>query len=302
MALGRLKLGQFTIKLNDRRLLSALARSLGVEGEAARALFRSIDKLEKIGTAGVRAELRERGITDRTADALFRFLELTGSDEAEKLTRAGQYFDDDPGVRAGVDSLLAIGSCLAASGVPAERFTYDFSMVRGLDYYTGPIFETFVEEPRIGSISSGGRYDGLIGLFVGRDVPATGGSLGLERIIDVVEELQLQPTALAGTVTEVLVTIFAAELTADSLGLARDLRAAGVRTEVVLTGDRLPNQLRYAGRRKVPFVTIVGPDEVNAGNVLVRDMVTGQQEAVPRAAAAAELRRRLDAAAATIRT
>jgi histidyl-tRNA synthetase len=198
----------------------------------------------------------------------------------------------DPRAAEGIDELAQITAALAASGIDEGSYRIDLAMIRGLDYYTGPIFETVVEEPKIGSISGGGRYDGLIGLLSGRDVPATGVSIGFERIMDVIEELGLQPPELKRTVSEVLVTIFDQGSVAASLGLARELREAGLRTEIALTGDRLGNQLKYASRRGIPYAAILGPDEVAAGEVVLKELASGEQVKLPRASVVGELRRR----------
>jgi histidyl-tRNA synthetase len=293
-ALRRHGFERYTIRINNRKILTALAATLGVEGEAALALFLSLDKPDKTGPAGVRGELAERGIAGAVADRLFEFVETSGSNEqvlAGLRTRLGA----DPRAAEGIDELEQIAAALAASGIDEASYRIDLSMIRGLDYYTGPIFETVVDEPKIGSISGGGRYDGLIGMLSGRDVPATGVSIGFERIMDVIEELGLGPAELKTTVTEVLVTIFDRESLATSLGLARQLRDAGLRTEIALTGDRLGGQLKYASRRRIPFAAIVGPDEAARGEVLLKELASGEQASLPRADLAAELRRRLGA-------
>ncbi len=278
--LDRLGFANYTVRINNRKILGALAEGLGVRGEAALALFRSLDKLDKIGAAGVRAELVQRGLSEATADRLFELVETSGSNE-ETLAGLRRRFQDAPRAIEGVAELEAIAAALGASGVGADRYRIDLSMIRGLDYYTGPIFETVVDEPKIGSISGGGRYDNLIGMF-GRDLPATGVSLGFERVVDVMEELGLAPEHLARTVTQVLVTVFGPDTEAASLGIAAELRRAGVRTEVALTGDRIGKQLQYASRRRIPTVVIVGPDEVSRGVALVKDMATGEQRTVAR--------------------
>src|SRR5262249_20609098 len=244
---------------NNRKVLTALAETLGVEGAATLALFRSLDKLDKIGPAGVRAELTERGLSDDVSARLVEFVATSGSNQDVLRGRRARPAAHPRAVE-GIDEPEQIAVALSASGVPEESYRFDLSMIRGLDYYTGPIFETVVDEPKIGSLSGGGRYDGLIGLLSGRDVPATGTTIGLERIIDVIDELGMAPTSLRRTVTEVLVTVFGPDTLPASLGLARDLREAGLRTELALTGDGLRNQLRYASRRGIPFAAIVGPE------------------------------------------
>ncbi|HEY3111640.1 MAG TPA: histidine--tRNA ligase [Chloroflexota bacterium] len=295
-ALGRLGFRQYTIRINNRKVLSALAETLGVEGEATLALFRSLDKLDKIGVGGVKAELSERGLSEEVSGRLFDFVATTGSND-DVLRGLRAHLGAHPRAAEGIAELEQIAAALSASGVPETSYRFDLSMIRGLDYYTGPIFETVVEEPKIGSLSGGGRYDGLIGLLSGRDVPATGTTVGLERIIDVIDDLGMAPTSLRRTVTEVLVTVFGPDTLPASLGLARDLRGAGLRAELALTGDRLGNQLKYASRRGIPFAAIVGPDEQAAGQVLVKNLGSGEQRSLARAAVAEELRRELANAA-----
>jgi histidyl-tRNA synthetase len=174
-------------------------------------------------------------------------------------------------------------------GVPSERYQVDFSMVRGLDYYTGPIFETVVEEPRVGSICGGGRYDELIGTFSDRSFPATGISFGIERIIDVMEELQMFPAEVGTTNTQVLVTIFDEAQISASLQVSNDLRDSGLNTELYFENDPLGDQLRYALKRGIPYVIIVGPDEAEADEVTIRNLPLKEQRTVERSAMAAHV-------------
>src|SRR5581483_1665042 len=147
-------------------------------------------------------------------------------------------------------------------------------------YYTGPIFETVVTEPKIGSLTGGGRYDGLIGLFSKNSLPATGTTVGIERIIDVMEELQMFPSDLGKTVTQVLVTVFDEARRAASLQIAMKLRAAGINAEVWYDLDGLGRQMKYAAAKGIPFSVILGPDEAAANLVTLRDMTTGEQQQI----------------------
>ncbi|MBN1485349.1 MAG: ATP phosphoribosyltransferase regulatory subunit, partial [Chloroflexia bacterium] len=159
-------------------------------------------------------------------------------------------------------------------------------MVRGLDYYTGPIYETVVEEPNIGSITGGGRYDELIGLFMDPAYPATGTTIGIERVIDLMEELDLFPPGIGATVCQVLVTQFSPEWVPESLKLSQELRRAGLNVEFYYENDPLGKQIRYALKKEIPYVAILGPDEAAAGVVTVRSLGLKQQETVPREEAA----------------
>jgi histidyl-tRNA synthetase len=163
----------------------------------------------------------------------------------------------------------------------AKRFyQIDLHMVRGLEYYTGPIFEIVVDEPKIGSLSGGGRYDNLIGLLGSQSYPAVGISLGLERLIDVIDELGMAPRGVRSTVTDVLVTVFDGQRLPDSIGVAASLRASGLNAEVYLGVDKLATQLRYASRKSIPVVVILGPDELSRGAAIVRNMQTSRQQQV----------------------
>ena len=171
----------------------------------------------------------------------------------------------------------------------AGRIRVDPSLARGLSYYTGAIMEVSVPD-LAGSLGGGGRYDNLIGMFLGRDVPACGFSLGLERIIYVMTERNMFPASVAGGAVDVMVTIWNAETRTDALALAGELRRGGLRVDVYPEADKLGKQFKYASSRSVPFVAIVGDDERSRGEVVVKDLRTGEQKSVPRANAAAYLR------------
>src|SRR5439155_5404735 len=235
--LARLGLPEFTIQINHRRIISGLARLAGVPERQARQLYRSIDKLDKIGADGVRAELVERGLDADVADRVLDLVTMCGDDQAVLADLRGRAAGD-PDILKGIADLEQLLGYVAGLGVPRERYALRMSMVRGLDYYTGPIFEIIVERPNIGPISGGGRYDGLIGSFSGRDVPATGFSLGFERILEVIQEFNLLPTP--ETSVQALVAIVrdrAAEEPATdpgtlaALAIVGELRAAGVRAD-----------------------------------------------------------------------
>jgi len=150
-------------------------------------------------------------------------------------------------------------------------------MVRGLAYYTGPIYETAVIEPKIGSLTGGGRYDDLVGLFSNQSIPTTGTAFGMERIIDVMDELAMYPASIGKTVTQVMVTVFNRDLVGASIRIANELRGAGINTELGLDWDGLGKQLKYAGAKAIPFAIIIGPDENADGKATLRDLATGEQ-------------------------
>lgn len=292
-ALRHLGFVDFRIKLNSRKLLVALAEYAGVPPDQAVGVYRAIDKLEKVGVEAVRSELLEEGLSGQAADRLLELVQMHAPEAADLLAQVEKQLAAYP---LGVEGARELGEVMGyaeALGIRPGECQVDLSMVRGLEYYTGPILEAVVERPRIGSIIGGGRYDHLVGLLGGQDEPATGLSFGLERIIDVLEELHMAPAEVCRPLTQVLVTVFSPGSASESLGLAQELRAAGIRTEVYLGADRLGAQLRYASRKGIPFVIIQGPDELAAGQLTVRDMAGDGQQRMSRDAAALWLRERL---------
>jgi len=279
--LSRLGFEQFVMKINDRKILTGIGQFAGVPEELRGGLYRSIDKLEKVGLEGVKDELRANQIPEDVIARLLELLRVTGDNEAilkELEERLGDY----PVALEGTRELQEMIAYQRDMGVPAERCQVDFSMVRGLDYYTGPIFETVVEEPRVGSICGGGRYDELIGTFSDRSYPATGISFGIERIIEVMEELEMFPPDVGMTNTQVLVTIFSEDQIATSLQVSGNLRNSGLNTELYFENDPLGDQIRYALKKGVPYVIIVGPDEAAAGQVTIRNLALNEQRTVAR--------------------
>lgn len=294
VALRALGFDRFAIKINNRKILAALAQYAGVPVDEAAGIYRAIDKLDKIGRDGVERELREEGLDPTIIAHLLDLLAETG-DAKEVLRHTRERLAMIPAGLAGVDETEQLLSHLDAAGVPVRSRQVELSMVRGMDYYTGPIFETVVEEPKIGSVSGGGRYDNLIGLFSKENVPSTGVSFGLERIIDVIEELGMRPANVRRTVAEVLVTVFAPDTLPHSIRIASELRERGINVELYLGSERLGSQLRYAVRKSIPLAVIAGPDEVAAERCVLKDLAGETQATVERRELAAALRERLGA-------
>jgi histidyl-tRNA synthetase len=287
--LNRLGFSQFVMKMNDRKILTGIGQFAGVPDELLGGLYRAIDKLDKIGLEGVREELMANEIPEGVTKRLLELLQVTG-DSLAVLDELERRLEQYPVAVDGIGELREILSYLGDLDIPGQRYEVDFSMVRGLDYYTGPIFETVVEEPRIGSISGGGRYDELIGMFSDWSYPATGTSFGIERIIDVMEELHMYPPELGTTKTRVLVTIFDDDHISDSLGASQDLRGASLNTELYFDNDPLGDQIRHALKRGIPYVVIIGPDEAKVGQVTIRNLLLKEQRTVDRGAMARHIR------------
>lgn len=275
--LSRLGFPQFTIKINHRKLLVAIGEFSGVPREQLSDLYRSVDKFDKIGAAGVRRELTERGIA---ADAVSRMMDLIQAKE----TSAGSLdlIADAIGANEenGVSELRELAVLLAEANVPRSCYDFDFTMARGLGYYTGPIFETVISEPNLGSITGGGRYDNLIGMFRRQSLPTTGTSFGIERIIDLMDELNLYPGHLGGTLVQILVTVFNQDTRGASTQIAEGLRQAGINTELYLPSRKLGRQFQYADKKGIPLVAIVGPAELEAGVAKLRRLADGKEATV----------------------
>ena len=278
-ALKNLGFNEFTIRINNRKLLNGMALYGGVTDKEMAGFFRIIDKAEKVGWDEVKKELASKNFSEKAIEKTIALMvEDTQGDTA--LSRLKTTLAGIPSAQEGIAELEEIQRCLANLGVEQRNVLFDGSLARGLDYYTGPIFETIIEKPRIGSISGGGRFDSLIGMFSGKDVPATGTSLGLERIITVMEELAMLPTT--PTVSQVLVTMFDRGLFGESLKVASELRSAGISAEVYVNDDKLKKQLDYANKKRIPLVLIIGPDEKERGEVVLKDMEQKTQATVPR--------------------
>jgi histidyl-tRNA synthetase len=297
--LQKLSFEDAVIRLNHRALLSALLEAAGVpsalEGEALVAL----DKMDKIGRDGVRAELSVRGLDARAAGALLDLL-VPSSGTTEENVAAGNerllahlrasVTGHETGARAvaELEEILRLTSGTAAAG----RVAITPSLARGLSYYTGAIMEAAVDG--IGSLGGGGRYDGLIGMFLGRDIPACGFSLGLERILVVMAERNQFPAAVAtGSAVDIMVTLWNRQAESQAIALAADLRRGGLRVEVYPEPDKLGKQFKYASGRHVAFVAIEGDDERASGQVAIKDLRTGEQTSVAREQAAEFVRERL---------
>jgi histidyl-tRNA synthetase len=242
------------IKINDRKTLFKTLKPFETEQVDAFSIIQTVDKLDKQGKQDVIQELVDKGLS------------------AEK---AGQALETIEGVPI-TEDLREIISATLDLGVPQEVLEYTPTLARGLDYYTGMIFEVFVPEYPVGSLAGGGRYDKLIEQLGGPNIPATGIAFGFDRMVDGAIELGLIP--LSDSTAEVLVTIFDEDSAPYSLRIANQLRQAGIRTEVYPELDKLGKQMKTANQKAVPFVVIAGPDEVKQNTVTIRNMKTGEQE------------------------
>jgi histidyl-tRNA synthetase len=278
-SLQAVNMPNFVVHINHRKLLESFAIYAGVDAARAGSVYRAIDKLGKIGEAGVVAELQAGGVDSAAAARIVDLVSTSGPPDVV-LSAVAERLSGIELAREALDDLQQLFEYLATLGAPAQHYEFDLALARGLEYYTGPVFETTVDEPKIGSLGGAGRYDGLVGMFSGQDIPATGMSLGLERIIDVAEELQL--LNFKTSVSEALVTIFDADHTDASLSLAARLRRARIRTEAYLEeGRNLGRQHQYAERRGIPYSIVLGPEEMERGEAVIRDIQSREQVSIP---------------------
>lgn len=278
-SLSRLGFTGFRTLLNHRQVLAGLARVAGVAEELAGQVYRAVDKFDKIGAAGVREELVRSGVAGDAADRIVEVVALdTTAPEALAALRTA-LAGDECGLQAAAD-LAEIVERLEQLGVPPSAYAVAPRLARGLSYYTGVVFEAVVEQPPMGSLMGGGRYDKLIGSFAGREVPTVGTAFGIERLQIVMTELGIAPEQ--NSAARVFVTLFDHDAVGPSLALAAELRAAGVAVLTALNPDRLGKQLREADSKGVRYALVLGPEELSRGEVVVKDLSSGEQRSVPR--------------------
>jgi histidyl-tRNA synthetase len=285
-ALARLGFSGFRTLLNHREVLAALARSAGVAEAEAGQIYRVVDKFDKIGADGVRDELAKGGVSADVAARIIDFITIEG-DAATVLAAMEAALGDDLRGSQAINDLRAVVEQLAALGVPESAYAVAPRLARGLSYYTGIVFEAVIEQPPIGSLLGGGRYDKLIGSFAGRDVPTVGTAFGIERLQIVMTELGLMPEETTGP--RVFVTLFGPETATESLRLAQELRAAGIATVTALQPDKLGKQFKEADQKGVQYALVLGPDELARGEVVVKDLRSGEQRSVARSDVGAAL-------------
>jgi len=265
------------IRLNDRRILEALVELAGLPRERSLDIFRAVDKLDKIGVEGVKEELARVGASAEASSRLLEFTSVRGEPGAT-VEETRRTLQGSPSGLSGCDALSAIADYAAAFGIETH-LVVDLSLARGLDYYTGPVFEVYAEGfEEHGSIAGGGRYDELIQLFGGDPTPATGISLGVERIIPLLEKKGVFEGLDLGP--RVYVAAASPSVRARTIEVAQMLRRSGTSTDLDLMGRSLSRQLDYANRRGFKRVVIVGERELRSGSVVVRDMETAEQRTV----------------------
>ena len=275
-----LGLKRFQIRVNNRKILNGFYAMLGLT-EQSGDIMRTVDKLDKIGAEKVRTLLvDECGVSAESAGEILKFIAITGGNEQvlaalESYRGRNEVFDE------GLDQLNTVVKYLSAFGVPAENFAVDLTIARGLDYYTGTVYETtLLDHPEIGSVCSGGRYDNLAEYYTDRQLPGVGISIGLTRLFYVLGEQGLLNPDLPTAPADVLILPMTAELS-PAVTLATRLRAAGIRTQLYTEQKKFKAKMSYADKLGVPYVVFLGDDEI-AGNVVAcKDMTSGEQTTLP---------------------
>ncbi|SER93858.1 histidine--tRNA ligase [Pedobacter rhizosphaerae] len=278
-ALSNLGLKDFSIKINNRKILSGIAEIIG-KPELIIDMTVAIDKLDKIGLDGVSKELLERGFTEADLEKLRPVILLEGSNTEKLASLKTVLAQSETGLKgiAEIEQVFEYVESLIAYSLPlTAKLELDITLARGLNYYTGCIFEVKTNEVAMGSIGGGGRYDDLTGMFGLKDLTGVGVSFGADRIYDVLEELDLFPTATE-IGTKVLISNFDAEAEKYALPVLQQLRNAGIAAELYPSAAKLKKQMAYADAKKIPYVVLVGGDEMASGELTLKDMQSGEQK------------------------
>ena len=269
-------LNRFQIRVNNRKILSGFYAMQGLE-EKAGDIMRTVDKLDKIGTEKVRSLLvADCGLTEEAADEILKFISIRGTN-AEVLSALEGYLGRNELFDLGVAELQTVCVNLGAFGVPEANFAVDLTIARGLDYYTGTVYETtLLDHPEIGSVCSGGRYDNLAGYYTDKQLPGVGISIGLTRLFYVLDEQGLLNPELPTAPCDALVLPMGVEA-APAAALAQSLRSAGLRVQLYGENKKFKQKMAYADKLGVKFAVLLGTDELEAGKCSVKNMVTGEQ-------------------------
>ena len=287
-------LQRFQIRVNNRKILNGFYAMLEL-AEKSGEIMRTVDKLDKIGPEKVKALLlSECALTDGQADEILKFIAITGSN-AQVIEALEGYAGRNEIFDLGLSELKAVCSNLAGFGVPEENFAVDLTIARGLDYYTGTVYETtLLDHPEIGSVCSGGRYDNLAGYYIEKQLPGVGISIGLTRLFYVLDEQGLLNPELPSAPADVLVLPMT-ESPAPAIALAEELRSGGLRVQLYGEQKKFKQKMAYANKLGVPFAVLLGEDEIAEGMCSVKNMVTGEQVKLAPGDAAAYIRTTLAA-------
>ena len=286
-------LTRFQIRVNNRKILGGFYHMLGLS-EKSGDIMRTVDKLDKIGKEKVGEILREDcGLTQEETAQILEFMAISGTND-QVLSALSGYRGRNEMFDQGLDELEAVTRNLAAFGVPQENFGVDLTIARGLDYYTGTVYETtLLDHPEIGSVCSGGRYDNLAGYYIDKALPGVGISIGLTRLFYVLDEQGLLNDKLPTAPADALVLPMTAD-PAPAIALAQSLREEGLRVQIYGEQKKFKQKMTYADKLGVPFVVLLGEDELAQGKCSVKNMTTGEQVTVTADQAAQLMKTTLD--------
>lgn len=267
----------FTICINNRKVLNGLFREVNQEPNAVD-IMRTIDKLAKIGKENVILELKEIGVDEQAIDRILKFIEIDGTTD-EKIAKLKELGTKEEMFVEGLAELEQVVKYIRVFGVPDTHFKIDLTIARGLDYYTGTVYETFLNDYKeIGSVCSGGRYENLAGYYTDQKLPGVGISIGLTRLFYKLNELQLIKSDKY-SMSDILIIPMLEDMTV-AIQLASNLRKEGINTEVYLNDKKLKAKLKYADKLKIPYVVVIGEDEINTNTVKIKNMNTGDETSV----------------------
>ncbi|MBN2383275.1 histidine--tRNA ligase [bacterium] len=269
-------LDHFEVRLNNRKVLQGMVQYAGIAADRTADVCQTLDKADKVSRPEVEAELGRKGYSTDQIGPLVRVATITGDNQSvlEQMTERLHGIDI---AREGIDELAQIMSHLEQMGVDLDRVRIVPQLTRGLDYYTGPVYETFLTDRSFSSLGGGGRYNGLIGIFSDEEIPAAGTSFGLDRITTVLQETM---TDQATPHTDILVAHFGADVLPDALRLVSHCRRAGFRTELFFDEAKLKKQFTYADQRNIPVVLLIGQDEARKGTIQCKILASGQQQEI----------------------
>lgn len=264
----------FTICINNRKVLNGLFREVNQEQNAVD-IMRTIDKLAKIGKEKVIEELKEIGVDDQAIERILTFIEIDGTTD-EKISKLENLGILNEMFTQGLEELKQVVKYIRIFGVPDTHFKIDLTIARGLDYYTGTVYETFLNDYKeLGSVCSGGRYENLAEYYTDKKLPGVGISIGLTRLFYKLNELQLIKSDKY-SMSDILIIPMTEDMT-KSIELASDLRKEGINTEVYLNDKKLKAKFKYADKLKIPYVAVIGEDEISSNTVKVKNMETGEE-------------------------
>ena len=270
------KLGfdDFTIKINNRKILNGLYESIGQKDNSVE-IMRIIDKIDKIGVQAVEEELKKLGISEDVIDKIISFIKIDGSSD-EKIDKLEALKIENEVYRQGVSELKDVVKYVRMFGIPENNFTVDLTIARGLDYYTGTVYETFLNDYReLGSVCSGGRYENLAENYTDKKLPGVGVSIGLTRLFYKLNELNIIK-ADKKSISDILIIPMTENLQVP-IKLATELRKLKVNTEIYLNNKKIKAKMKYANKLEIPYVIVIGDDEISSGKIKVKNMETGEE-------------------------